>query len=175
MKINNYYIGLALVSVVILIVVFTQRSDWGADKFILSTDSEGNLDPVSEKYFDDNEKALLASVDTRIAAANKRITDVINRVSSVDNKVNVQRRDFNNRNGHVDRYFATKAEFNRLDAWSNTVLPYVDKYYVRKNSQVALRLEGGHTQGKGGYVGGSKDWYQMKWNHGPGARFTLVQ
>jgi hypothetical protein len=162
-------IGLALVSVVILIVVFTQRSDWDADRFILSADSEGNLDPVSEKYFADNEKALLASVDTRIAAANKRITDVNNRVSSVDHKVNVQRTDFNNRAGHVDRHFATKAEFNRLDAWSRTVGPWGDGRFQPKGNYVqygrAFHLQN-HSKGnnrfgayneRGGWYGGPND------------------
>jgi hypothetical protein len=161
-----------LVSVVILIVVFTQRSDWDADKFILSADSEGNLDPVSEKYFDDNEKALLASVDTKIAAANKRITDVNNRVSSVDHKVNVQRTDFNNRNGHVDRHFATNARVDGIQRWADSVGAWVDARYQPRGSYVTYgkpfhlqnQSKGGARFGayneRGGWYGGTNNWTQ---------------
>lgn len=124
MKFNKYQLVAAgIVLAIIVIVVFTQRSDWDANKYILSADDAGNLEPKSEKYFDDKEKALIAAVDRKIAA--------------VDNKVNIQRRDFNNRAGHVDRHFATKGEFNRLDAWSRTVGPWADARYQPKGNYQA--------------------------------------
>ena len=76
MKINKYY-GAAALLTVILIVVFTQRSEWNANKFILSADSEGNLDPKSEAYFDAKEKAFLAKVDAKLAQVDKN-TKAIN-------------------------------------------------------------------------------------------------
>src|SRR5210317_247321 len=126
---RGVYIALALALVITLIVVFTQRSDWDANKFILSADGEGNLEPKSEQYFDDKEKALFATVDQKIAAVN-------NRISGVDNKVNVQRRDFNNRAAHVDRHFTPRSDFNRLDAWSRTVGPWADGRYQPKGHYV---------------------------------------
>lgn len=59
MKIDKYYIAAGVALLVILIVVFTQRSDWNANRFILSADSKGNLTPVSESYFDGEEKKNL--------------------------------------------------------------------------------------------------------------------
>ena len=52
--------------VIILIVVFVRRSDWDANKYILSADSEGNLNPVSESYFESNEKKHIAEVNDLI-------------------------------------------------------------------------------------------------------------
>jgi hypothetical protein len=63
MKINKYRIGAAgAVLVIILIIVFVQRSDWNKSRFILSADSEGNLNPVSESYFESNEKKHIDEV-----------------------------------------------------------------------------------------------------------------
>lgn len=135
MKFNKYYIGAGVVLVIILIVVFTQRSDWDANRYILSADNEGNLEPKSEKYFDDKEKALLASVDAKIAAVNNRVTSVNNRVTSVDNKVNVQRRDFNNRAGHVDRHFTTKTEFKQL---GDFIGPWADERYIKRGEHYKI-------------------------------------
>lgn len=59
MKFNKYQLAAAGIAVVIIvIVVFTQRSDWDANKYILSADDAGNLNPVSESYFDNKEKEL---------------------------------------------------------------------------------------------------------------------
>ena len=66
MKIDKYYIAAGVALLVILIVVFTQRSDWNADRFILSADSKGNLTPVSESYFDGEEKKLMEKVDGKL-------------------------------------------------------------------------------------------------------------
>ena len=67
MKIDKYYIAGGVAILVILIVVFTQRSDWDANKFILSADSKGNLTPVSEKYFEDQEKKIMEKVAGKVA------------------------------------------------------------------------------------------------------------
>lgn len=173
MKFDKYKlasaVGIALV--IIVIIVFTQRSDWDANKYILSADNEGNLEPKSEKYFDDKEKALLASVDAKIAAVN-------NRISGVDNKVNVQRTDFNNYKGAADRHFSTKAEFNRLDAWHRGLGAWTDARYQRKgNYQPAgnyvqygrpFHLQNqskgndrfGAWNERGGWYGGPNQWTQ---------------
>lgn len=67
MKFNKYQLVAAGIAVAILvIVVFTQRSDWDANKFILSADGQGNLEPKSEKYFENQEKKLLSNVDTKL-------------------------------------------------------------------------------------------------------------
>jgi hypothetical protein len=130
MKLNKYQLAAAGIALaIIVIVVFTQRSYWDANKYILSADDAGNLEPKSEKYFDDKEKALLATVDQKIAAVNNRIT-------SVDNKVDIQRRDFNNRAGHVDRHFTPRSDFNRLDAWHHTVGPWADARFQAKGNYV---------------------------------------
>jgi len=160
MKFNKYQLAAAGITVaIIVIVVFTQRSDWDANKFILSADGEGNLEPKSEQYFDDKEKALFATVDQKIAAVN-------NRISGVDNKVNVQRRDFNNRAAHVDRHFTPRSDFNRLDAWSRTVGPWADGryqpkgHYVQYNTDFHLRNRRrgnerfGEYNERGGWFGG---------------------
>lgn len=67
MKIDKYYIAAGVALLVILIVVFTQRSDWNADRFILSADSKGNLTPVSESYFEGEEKRMKGVVDGKVA------------------------------------------------------------------------------------------------------------
>ena len=130
MKFNKYQLAAAGIAVaIIVIVVFTQRSDWDANKYILSADDQGNLVPKSEKYFDDKEKALIASVDQKIAAVN-------NKIRTVENNINQQRTDFNDRARHVDRHFATKNEFNRLDSWSRTVGPWADARFQRAGDYV---------------------------------------
>ena len=68
MKINPYYIAAGVALLIILIVVFTQRSDWDAANYILSADAEGNLTPVSESYFDGEEKKLMEKVDGKLRA-----------------------------------------------------------------------------------------------------------
>ena len=165
MKINKYYVAAATLLAVILIVVFVQRSDWDADKYILSADDAGNLEPKSEKYFDDKEKALLAAVDQKIAAVNGRVT-------GVDNKVNVQRTDFNNYKGAADRHFATKAEFNRLDRWASGLGAWTDGRYQRKGNYVeygkAFHLQNtskgndrfGAWNERGGWYGSPNAWTQ---------------
>jgi hypothetical protein len=60
MKLNKYHIGAAGIAVVIIVViVFRQRSDWNRNRFILSADSEGNLNPVSESYFENKENEAI--------------------------------------------------------------------------------------------------------------------
>tara|TARA_B110000977_G_scaffold45019_1_gene61233 strand:- start:1554 stop:2015 length:462 start_codon:yes stop_codon:yes gene_type:complete len=67
MKIDKYYIAAGVALLVILIVVFTQRSDWKADRFILSADSKGNLTPVSESYFADEEQRQTTATQNALA------------------------------------------------------------------------------------------------------------
>jgi hypothetical protein len=67
MKINPYYIAGAVAVLVILIVVFTQRSDWDAANFILRTDSEGNLTPISESYFEGEEQRMAGVVNATVS------------------------------------------------------------------------------------------------------------
>ena len=76
MKINPYYASAGIALVVILITLFTQRSNWNKDKFILSADDSGNLSPISEEYFDNKEKALLAKVDAKLAQVDKNKKDI---------------------------------------------------------------------------------------------------
>ena len=79
MKFNKYNIGAAgAVLVIILIVVFVRRSDWDSSKYILSADDAGNLEPKSEKYFDDKEKALLTRVDQKNSALNETFNKTMN-------------------------------------------------------------------------------------------------
>lgn len=171
MKINKYYAALAVLLAIVLITAFTQRSNWDADKFILSADDSGNLRPISEKYFADKEKALLVSVDTKLAVVNERIADVDNkvddkeksiltnvatkiaavnkRITDLDNKVNVQRGDFNNRNSHVDRHFATNVRVDDIQRLANTVSTGLD----------ALKgWADGRYQPKGNYVNYNTDF-----------------
>ena len=84
MKINKYYIAAGVALLVILIVVFTQRSDWDENNFILSADNKGNLTPISEKYFEDEEKRLIKVVNTKLAEISNRVGAVANRVEAVD-------------------------------------------------------------------------------------------
>ena len=72
MKIDPYYASAGIALVVILVILFTQRSNWNKDKFILSADDSGNLTPISEDYFDIKEKALLAKVDAKLVGVLKR-------------------------------------------------------------------------------------------------------
>ena len=72
MKIDPYYASAGIALVVILVILFTQRSNWNKDKFILSADDSGNLSPISEDYFDKKEKALLAKVDAKLVGVLKR-------------------------------------------------------------------------------------------------------
>ena len=76
MKINPYYAAAGIALVVILVILFTQRSNWNKDKFILSADDSGNLTPISEDYFDNKEKALLAKVDAKLAQIDKNKKDI---------------------------------------------------------------------------------------------------
>ena len=73
MKFNKYHLAAGAGLVIILIVVFVQRSDWDSNKYILSADDAGNLEPKSEKYFDDKEKALLNTVNQKNAALNETV------------------------------------------------------------------------------------------------------
>jgi len=64
MKLNKYHIGAAGIAVVIIVViVFRQRSDWNRNRFILSADSEGNLNPVSESYFENKENEAIKKLE----------------------------------------------------------------------------------------------------------------
>jgi len=60
MKFNKYQLAAAGIAlVIIIIIVFTQRSDWNKNRFILSADDQGNLNPVSESYFENKEKETM--------------------------------------------------------------------------------------------------------------------
>lgn len=63
---RGVYITLALALVITLIVVFTQRSDWDPTRFILSADNSGNLNPVSESYFKDQEERIMNLVNDKL-------------------------------------------------------------------------------------------------------------
>ena len=63
---RGVYIALALALVITLIVVFTQRSDWDPNRFILSADNSGNLNPVSEQYFKDQEERIMNLVNDKL-------------------------------------------------------------------------------------------------------------
>jgi len=60
-----YYIA-ALAAVAIVIVVFTQRSDWDLNRYILSADNEGNLNSVPEQYFKDQEDRIMKLVNDKL-------------------------------------------------------------------------------------------------------------
>lgn len=81
MKFNKYHIAAAgAVLVIILIVIFVQRSDWDKSRFILSADSEGNLNPVSESYFENEEKRFMAKAGAQVSYINKeRLVEAIAR------------------------------------------------------------------------------------------------
>ena len=58
MQFNKYYLAAAAsVLVITLIIVFSQRSDWDSNRYILSSDNDGNLIPRSESYFEEKENA----------------------------------------------------------------------------------------------------------------------
>jgi hypothetical protein len=63
---RGVYIASALVLVVILIVAFTQRSDWDLNRYILSADDSGNLKSVPEKYFKDQEDRIMKLVNDKL-------------------------------------------------------------------------------------------------------------
>ena len=72
MKFNKYHIGAAgAVLLIILIVVFVLRSDWDANKYILSADYAGNLNPLSESYFANKERDLKAHVTNEVKTVKK--------------------------------------------------------------------------------------------------------
>ena len=87
MKIDKYYIAGGVAILVILIVVFTQRSDWDATRHILSSDSEGNLTPISESYFEGEEQRLIGVVNAKLAEVNASLTALSSRVSTNANTI----------------------------------------------------------------------------------------
>jgi hypothetical protein len=97
MKINPYYIAGAVAVLVILIVVFTQRSDWDATRHILSSDSEGNLTPISESYFEGEEQRLIGVVNAKLAEVNASLTALSSRVSTNTTDIIAHYHDANNR------------------------------------------------------------------------------
>lgn len=66
MKINKYYAAFAVLLAIVLIAAFIQRSDWDADRYILSADNSGNLKPISEKYFKDQEDRIMKLVNDKL-------------------------------------------------------------------------------------------------------------
>jgi len=126
MKFNKYHIGIAgAVLVIILIVVFSQRSDWDANKFILSADNQGNLNPVSEKYFDDKEKALLAAVDQKIATANQKIATANQKIATVNKELSAVE-------------VRVKAVEKPVVFWENNLWTMADSRYQRKGNYQPL-------------------------------------
>ncbi len=61
-----YYIAALVAVAIIVIVVFTQRSDWDLNRYILSADSEGNLNSVPEQYFKDQEDRIMKLVNDKL-------------------------------------------------------------------------------------------------------------
>ncbi len=73
MKLTNYQLGAAAVLVLLAVIaVFVQRSNWNRDRYILSADNAGNLKPVSEKYFEDKQKAF----ENRLNIMEKKVAPV---------------------------------------------------------------------------------------------------
>tara|TARA_B100000768_G_C11221869_1_gene350908 strand:- start:397 stop:888 length:492 start_codon:yes stop_codon:yes gene_type:complete len=70
MKIDKYYVAAAVALLVILVIVFAQRSDWDKNRFILSTDSKGNLTSVSEGHFENEEKRFMAKAEGQVKHIN---------------------------------------------------------------------------------------------------------
>ena len=68
---NNYYIiGIATLIVLVLsFYYFTKSENWDSSRYILSADTEGNLKPISESYFEDEEKRYMAIADQKASAA----------------------------------------------------------------------------------------------------------
>lgn len=66
MNFNLYYIAAFAAVAIIIIVVFTQRSKWDLDRYILSADNTGNLKPISEKYFKDQEDRIMKLVNDKL-------------------------------------------------------------------------------------------------------------
>jgi len=66
MKFNVYYIAAFVAVAIIVIVVFTQVSEWDTSRYILSADDSGNLAPISEKYFKDQEDRIMKLVNDKL-------------------------------------------------------------------------------------------------------------
>lgn len=66
MKFNMYYIAAFVAVAIIVIVVLTQRSEWDLDRYILSADNSGNLKPIPEKYFKDQEDRIMKLVNDKL-------------------------------------------------------------------------------------------------------------
>jgi hypothetical protein len=66
MKIDKYYAAFAVLLAIVLIAAFIQRSDWELDRYILSADNSGNLNPISEKYFKDQEDRIMKLVNDKL-------------------------------------------------------------------------------------------------------------
>lgn len=76
MKFNKYYIG-ALAAVAIILIIFSQRSDWDSNRYILSADNTGNLNPISESYFQNEENRIKSQVDAALAGQKKKVDFLI--------------------------------------------------------------------------------------------------
>lgn len=169
MKINKYYIAAGVAILVILIVVFAQRSDWDENRFILSADSEGNLTPISESYFDGEEKRLINVVNTKLAEISNRVGAVANRVEAVDkslsNRINTNANNIRaEANAALQRNRVVAARAEQIDVHydnlsKNTV--YYNKPFHLKNSARGNGLFGEYNERGGWYGGanGSTQWY----------------
>ena len=73
MKVDKYYVAAAVALLVILVIVFAQRSDWDKKRFILSTDSKGNLTSVSEGHFENEEKRFMAKAEGQVNHINRQM------------------------------------------------------------------------------------------------------
>lgn len=77
MQFNKYYLAAAAaVLVIILFIVFSQRSDWDSNRYILSADDDGNLNPISESYFQNEEIKQRSAFEAMTQKLNKRVDDL---------------------------------------------------------------------------------------------------
>lgn len=85
---NKLVIGITLFLAIFSIVyLYPNVSYWNVNRYILTTDEDGELNSVSEKYFKDFEDRITKKVDGEIKKITKKVNDrlknVITRGSAV--------------------------------------------------------------------------------------------
>ncbi len=72
---NKYIIGViaTIAALVLAFYYFTNSETWDSSRYILSSNSDGNLKPISESYFESSINASLAKMNTKLAQIEKKV------------------------------------------------------------------------------------------------------
>lgn len=87
---NKYIIGViaAITALVFAFYYFTNSETWDSSRYILSANSDGNLKPISESYFESSINTSLAKMNTKLAQMNTKLAQTNTKLAQMEKKVN---------------------------------------------------------------------------------------